>query len=340
MIKQGLREKITFPIKEDEKMALYTGLKCLSCGEVFKEDDDIVVCPDCGTPYHRACYKKNGKCINDELHEKKGSFSAAAERAKSIGASIKCEYCGADNPSLSIFCEQCGKPIVVGSERVGSHEETRGASDAKTTDFSFDTFIINYDDKLCGLNPDEEFDGVKTSELADFVGSNTYYFLPVFKLMKERKRKATFNLPAMIFPTEYFAYRKMWGMMLLSFIVKTLIMLPSLAFSLADMIARVNMPDNFMVNFIKSIDFNGALFGTLYNCSIFANYIVLFLFGVFTNWIYYKHCVKKIKKLKAKNKCTPKELERVGGGSAPAVILILTATFLLGCAMALAFITP
>ena len=55
-------------------MATYTGAKCKVCQEPFKDGDDIVVCPDCGTPYHRECYKKAGKCINDELHESGGSW--------------------------------------------------------------------------------------------------------------------------------------------------------------------------------------------------------------------------------------------------------------------------
>ncbi|MBR1725011.1 MAG: hypothetical protein IJ723_08375, partial [Ruminococcus sp.] len=46
----------------------YIGEKCIVCGEAFAEHDDIVVCPDCGTPYHRACWQEKGSCINDELH--------------------------------------------------------------------------------------------------------------------------------------------------------------------------------------------------------------------------------------------------------------------------------
>ena len=33
----------------------YTGLECPICGEKFTAQDDIVVCPECGAPYHRAC---------------------------------------------------------------------------------------------------------------------------------------------------------------------------------------------------------------------------------------------------------------------------------------------
>ena len=36
-------------------MSNYTGCKCPVCQQPFTETDDIVVCPECGAPYHRAC---------------------------------------------------------------------------------------------------------------------------------------------------------------------------------------------------------------------------------------------------------------------------------------------
>ena len=41
---------------------------CPVCGNDFNEDDDVVFCPECGTPHHRACWMENGKCINENLH--------------------------------------------------------------------------------------------------------------------------------------------------------------------------------------------------------------------------------------------------------------------------------
>lgn len=46
----------------------YLGLKCGVCGEDFKKDDDVVVCPECGTPSHRTCYKDNKGCPNADKH--------------------------------------------------------------------------------------------------------------------------------------------------------------------------------------------------------------------------------------------------------------------------------
>ena len=47
----------------------YKGEKCFYCNEEFNDNDDVVVCPECGTPYHRDCYKQAGSCINHQLHE-------------------------------------------------------------------------------------------------------------------------------------------------------------------------------------------------------------------------------------------------------------------------------
>ena len=52
-------------------MQNYINEKCPVCGKEFRQEDDIVVCPDCGTPHHRECYKQLGHCAHAEKH---GSF--------------------------------------------------------------------------------------------------------------------------------------------------------------------------------------------------------------------------------------------------------------------------
>ena len=46
----------------------HVGQECFGCHQKLQEDDDIVVCPECGTPYHRACWQKTGHCLNAPLH--------------------------------------------------------------------------------------------------------------------------------------------------------------------------------------------------------------------------------------------------------------------------------
>ena len=55
-------------------MVEYQGAPCQYCEKPFEENDDIVVCPECGTPYHRACYKEAGHCTNLALHAMGGSW--------------------------------------------------------------------------------------------------------------------------------------------------------------------------------------------------------------------------------------------------------------------------
>ncbi|MDR1755317.1 MAG: hypothetical protein LBR74_10565 [Eubacterium sp.] len=50
-------------------MALYSGIKSPCCDKEFSDGDDIVVCPQCGTPHHRDCYAAKGECVNRRLHE-------------------------------------------------------------------------------------------------------------------------------------------------------------------------------------------------------------------------------------------------------------------------------
>ena len=49
-------------------MFLYENEICPVCEKPFQEGDDVVTCPDCGTPHHRECYDKLGRCENQNLH--------------------------------------------------------------------------------------------------------------------------------------------------------------------------------------------------------------------------------------------------------------------------------
>ncbi len=41
---------------------------CPVCDKDFKDGDDIVICPSCGAPYHRACYQQVGQCVFTARH--------------------------------------------------------------------------------------------------------------------------------------------------------------------------------------------------------------------------------------------------------------------------------
>ena len=68
-------------------MNRYENIPCPICKKPLGKDEDIVVCPECGAPYHRACYMDTGHCIFPELHasgkawkpEKPAEETAAAD---------------------------------------------------------------------------------------------------------------------------------------------------------------------------------------------------------------------------------------------------------------------
>ena len=68
----------------------YDNKVCDGCSDVMLEGDDIVVCPECGTPQHRECYKKNNQCVNAHLHAEGFDWRAAnAEPKKSLNLLLK-----------------------------------------------------------------------------------------------------------------------------------------------------------------------------------------------------------------------------------------------------------
>ena len=83
-------------------MSKYTGLECPVCKNTFKDDDDIVVCPECGAPYHRTCYQKEGHCIYEDKHGTDQAWQAE-ERAHQEAGDKKCPRCGTVNPSDSLY---------------------------------------------------------------------------------------------------------------------------------------------------------------------------------------------------------------------------------------------
>lgn len=49
-------------------MIFHNNERCPVCDKLFNESDDIVICPHCATPHHRACYNQLGHCANKDKH--------------------------------------------------------------------------------------------------------------------------------------------------------------------------------------------------------------------------------------------------------------------------------
>ncbi len=315
-------------------MADYTGSRCIVCTEQFKEDDDIVVCPECGTPYHRECYAKSGKCLNTELHRTHRTWKPSSDVGDGLGGAVGeeniCRVCGCVNTQTALFCSRCGNPMPAlerhneeirekqsaamnGNPYFGGGEEKNGGG------INVRPFLINFSDPLCGYNPDEDFDGVRLCELGDYVETNTHYYLPIFKRIKETSRAISWNFSAMLFPELYFAYRKMPLVALGAFIVRAVSRLPMYI----SVLAQGNIM--YLSELAQNFDLRSTAFQAMNMLSYVLTYALMFFCGSFANRIYYKHSVRKTAKIKA---AVPPQnlrqtLRRKGGTSALWLVLFI-----------------
>lgn len=304
-------------------MASFTGTECLVCKNKFKDDDDVVVCPECGTPYHRECYASEGRCVNDILHAENKSWS---EQRKEEGTDEQksCSRCGAVNKPHSLICESCGESLVDNLNFSNAKQQNGSTSGMQNPNFG--TFTFNPEDKYCGINPDEEIaEDVKVSEAADFVGTNVPYYLMLFKRMKDTGKKLTLNIVCVLFPHFYFAYRKMWGAAVIVTLLISVLSLPQIIYSMSVM-AGSFVDLGFAVDFIKSIDVKSP---SMEFALMFANYALMavrILTFLFANWVYYRHMEKKIKYIKNQNaspEMVSKKIASSGGTSVLGVVLTI-----------------
>ncbi len=306
-------------------MAKFTGSECLVCKEKFIDSDDIVVCPQCGTPYHRECYAKEGSCINTSLHEENKSWSETEEAKHSESElSKKCPFCNHDNKAHTLICEQCGASLI-DNLKFGSENQQNANSGFGTQNPNHDVFTFNPQDRLCGMNPDDTLDGdVKISEAADFIGTNVPYYLMNFKRMKDTGKKISLSFASVIFSEFYFAYRKMLPEAVIITVLKAVISIPTLIYYFKNMLSSF-VDAGYPVKFLKSLDIEGFSFELFASIANYASIAIIILSFLFANCLYYRHMQRKIKKIKSQ--FTSKEdisakIILSGGTSIAAVIII------------------
>lgn len=223
----------------------YIGLKCGICGEAFKDGDDVVVCPECGTPMHRACYKTTGACPNTDKHgsgfvfdgfgkisdaalgrkkdEKESREFLTGEDADRIQASLRlekqrddapgakgCPVCGSKNRQGANFCDNCGTRLSNDVLPTAMSMEDGGYSDPKF----FASYAIGQSSEIPASSVYE--DNITAGDVACYVAVNTPYYLGAFKRIKDGSGK--FNFSAAVFSGVWFLYRKLYklGALMLS----------------------------------------------------------------------------------------------------------------------------
>lgn len=172
----------------------FENIKCDGCGRTFEKNDDIVVCPVCGTPQHRECWEKAQGCINKDKHEEGFEWKMPGEKK----VEVKKE---APMPEKSFteetVVQSAGMFDVTMSKEVPNFEyivESRVRSLAP------------------GITPEqrkEQLCGHNLSDVIAFIGNNASSYVNKFR-KKEHQRKNTFNFGAFFFCPIWFFFRRLY----------------------------------------------------------------------------------------------------------------------------------
>lgn len=289
----------------------YTGKKCPVCSRKFTSDDDVVVCPKCGAPYHRECYEKEGKCIFADLHRDNEAWHDETENTESQRETEKtkqCKFCKHMNSENAVYCEKCGHSFIEYPNMYGDDENQ---------DPNFGGFpgymggMPLQIDLMSGVKPEEDFDGVTGEEIAKYVKSNTIYYMGIFKRIKD-KGKSRFNFAALLFGGGWMLYRKQYLLGTIFTLIMAFLEIASnfvMAFYSASIL-------NGVAEVLKSQYANGYTFDIFMNelmtrsadqvivallpyVMSFLNFAIMIVLGFTANRIYYKHTIKQIKRIKA-----------------------------------------
>lgn len=317
-------------------MSNYNGMKCISCGNVFKDGDDVVVCPECGTPYHRECYLKEGKCVNTKLHETGESWKPEFENTENAGNSgepLRCIRCGAVNPPEGIFCNKCGMPLNANRDAQrpfnSMNDNVNGFNNNNQNGFFSNqqgTFPFGGTNQMV-FDKDSEIDGVKLDDYSKYVGKNQFSFLSQFIRFGKFGGKVSMNLGALVFPELYFFYRKMKKVGIL-FLALTFIL------SIPEMIVVGQTSVMGMTLLGTNINVNSADFKYLYTACSYLIMGLRFLAGLFGTYWYYRTARKDIMDIRQKNSgkdetIIKEQISAKGGTSWIYVIVAATVFFVI-----------
>lgn len=278
----------------------YKNTQCPICNKMFSNDDDIVVCPDCGAPYHRSCYNLTGNCLYKDLHgtDKAYVHKQDTNNVEELLEDLKaCPRCNAKNNKEAMFCESCG--FIFANTQNNS---------AQTPPFMPGMPFIF--DPMGGVNPNELIDGIPSGEIATYVRVNTPYYMSIFKKIKD-KNKSKFNFSAFLFSGAWFLYRKQYkiGSIITALVFSIMITSSFFVYNYSQSLANPENPLYFLPYILS-----------------FFNMLIMIFSGFFANRIYLNHCIKVIKMIRNKNK-SEVEYKKTLGEQGGVNIKVLTVLF-------------
>ena len=294
-------------------MFYYEGLFCPVCNKQFSNNDDVVVCPKCGLPHHRTCWKSVGHCYEVNKHDTEQQWSRERctpspatphEDTQPVNRQV-CAHCGAQNPEYAEFCTRCGMSL--------SPQEWHSAPTEATPpvrEYTPSGHPHMY------WTPIEKIGENGADELAAVVSKNEKYYLDRFRRITQG-RSGGWNWPAFLFGPFWLIYRKQFKLGLLYFFV---LLLSNISFAV--MYAPVQLAET-------ESAYEAAMLALAESPLLFPVVMLSFVFlalrvilGIKANEFYFRFCENKIADAKIKTPdLTARELTSVGGVSIGLAVL-------------------
>lgn len=341
----------------------FTKKSCPVCSKHFAIDDDIVVCPKCGAPYHRECYEIKGACIFTELHKKGELWHDENEELNTESSEadksdfVICGNCGHKNTADSIVCEKCGGFL---SYHDNSRQEDFGDDDEdqdhmKSFSPIYNAKKINVEDIrdfAIGIKKDDDFDGVTGEELMTYVGNNEIYYGQVFSSIKKRN-VSRFNFSTLIFQAVWFFYRKQYiGGTILGLLTVLPLVVQYFCYSYfhtnelwlqaQDAVSSVGYASyrDYIGWIFTNCDFMQGLLMLLPLALSLIGFAVTIIFSFNANKNYYRSAIKKIKLIKTKNSDKSEQeilqiIREKGGINQGLALMMLACEFIITVAFAM-----
>lgn len=296
-------------------MFYYEGLSCPVCSKSFTENDDIVVCPRCGLPHHRSCWKSIGRCYEEDKHGTDAQWSRTQAQVDTSPAVKICPHCDTKNAEYAEFCNGCGCSLH--AEEWHSAPQPNAPYVGEYTPFGQPYETYSSAEKIGETN---------AADLAALVSHNTRYYIDRFRRI-ENGGSGGWNWAAFILAPFWLFYRKQYGLAVLYFVMQ---LFSNIAFAV--MYAPVQLADTQAAAeaaMTKLMDNPAAVIPV--SILSFIYFAMQILLGLRANHFYLQHCERKIAIARENTPdISALELNSLGGVSVGvAVILYVVSSFLL-----------